>query len=188
MRLSQVSFAVLALTLFATGCSDPKAPSEANFRKVIVAQLASHPRCTIGLLGNSKVGSVITLPPHALSEEYEDLQVAGAVSIKEIPEPPHHQYGPGTWHEMTILDSGIWQDGKGFCYGNRVLDKIVRWTEPTAVQGVTVSEVTYHWKLQHAKWVPDRFLKAHYDKAEDDDKIALILNSDGWQVVPSGLF
>ncbi len=182
MRLLQVRLIVLATALSATGCSDPKAPTEANFRKVIEAQLASHPVCT---LEQARIGTVLTLPPDLLTQDYLDLQSAGAVSIKEIPAPPR---AAGTWHEMTVVKSDIWQEGKGLCYGERVLDKIVRWTEPTSLQGMTVSEVTIHWKLRPAKWVTERFLESHHEKMENDDRVTLVLNNDGWRIPEKGMF
>ena len=181
MRLSPVQFVMLAAPLFATGCSDPKAPTEANFRRVIGAQMANHPVCT---LPQATIGAVLTVPSDSPLQDYKDLQAAGAVSIKEIPAAR----GTSTWQEITVIKSDILREGKGLCYGERVLDKIVRWTEPTALQGMTVTEVTVHWKLRPGKWVTDRFLKSHNDKLENDDRVVLVLNNDGWRILERGMF
>jgi len=186
MRLAHSRFVLLALALATTSCSDPKSPSETNFRKAIDAYYATHPRCTMGLMGNAKVGQAVTLPPGSYDPTYVDLQAAGAVKIEEVPAPKSPNYqNQGPWHVVTILNEGIWKSGWGFCYGNYSISKIVQWSPPAAMDGLTVSQVKYQWKFIPAKWASEAFLKAHYAQLQGEDSATLVLMNDGWQI-PDG--
>ena len=182
---------VFALILSTSGCSDPKAPSETNFRKLIEANLAAHPMCDREGFETGKVGETQEFRPGILPQYVKDLEAAGVISIKEIPTPPHGSptLAPAVWHRIAIENSTGWQDGKGFCYAARSLEKIVHWTEPASVQGVTIANVTYRWKLVPEKWAPTSLIKSHFSQMEGEDQVPMILNNDGWQLVERrGLF
>lgn len=182
---------VLALILSASGCSDPKAPNEANFRKLIEAKLAARPMCDQEGFSAGKVGETRDFYPGNLPQPVKDLEAAGVISIKEIPTPPNASpfLAPGAWHRATIENATGWQDGQGFCYATQSLEKIVHWTEPASVQGITITNVTYRWKLVPEKWAPASLVKSHFTKMEGEGEVALVLNNDGWEIVkPQGLF
>ena len=80
---------------------------------------------------------------------------------------------------------------RGFCYGQKTVDTIVKWTEPAARGSVSQSEVTYTYKItKPAAWAerpevqqafPD--ILATLNGASKTTELAgLQLTSRGWEV------
>lgn len=93
-------------------------------------------------------------------------------------------------HPMTTF---FGQDQKEFCYGIPVLDEVVRFTEPANAFGMTVTEVTYRYRLTNIPgWamnpaVAQAFFLQNQLAAEarpQEAKMDLILTSDGWRSQP----
>ena len=178
---------ILAGVFTIASCSDPKAPKEENFRKAINAYFSSHQACTVGMMGDARVGETVTVAPASYDPTWVDLQAAGAIEIKEIPAPNTvYSLSKEPWHTVTILNNGMWQDKRGFCYGTYSVDKVTHWSEPSSFNGMTASRVSYQRKFTPAKWASEAFLKKHYTMTQNGDAVAApILMNDGWQV-PDG--
>jgi hypothetical protein len=168
------AFLLPTAALLLAGCSDPSAPTEANFRKAIEAALSSEPICETADINTMSAARRIDGPP---SDYYLTLQKLGLVEIrKNTPPFPDSD-------SVAIHDTGHWTDKKGFCLATRKLEKIVRWTEPATVDGMTVTRVTYEWSALPVDWATADIIKAlHFNPPQHDTReIVLTKMNDGWR-------
>lgn len=171
----KIRFWLPALALFLSGCSpDPLAPTEANFRKAVEAALTSDPICDTAGINNITAWRMLEGPP---TEYYLTLQRLGLIDIKK----DTSTFANG--NSVTIPDTSHWTEKKGFCIAAKKLEKIVRWTEPAAINGRTISEITYEWSAVPTQWTTNDILKAlnFSPPQHKTSEITLIKMSDGWR-------
>ena len=177
---------LLMVVLAVAGCSDPKAPSESNFKKALMSHFVAHPYCSSGsypMYPNLKAGEPITAESGKVDQRLLDLQANGDLDIKEIPATPgNERWGPR--HIITVVDNGHWITGKGFCLGIFTVEKVTRWSEPAPAPfgGVTISRVSYERQFKAEKWVPASLVKSWTEKAVGSKEAILVQMNDGWKV------
>lgn len=103
----------------------------------------------------------------------------------------------GKQFERADKNAGMSLGGGSYtslCSGKKEVVDIVRYSEPSAMMGQTISQVTYTYNITDlASWMRDpAFLKAYpvdlrAADAPVEAKMGLILMSDGWRV-PDSLF
>ena len=79
--------------------------------------------------------------------------------------------------------AGVWDEQNGFCVGRKRLHEVIRWTEPAAASGATITTVTYTWMLKDGpKWVkPDMFPDIDGIAEPVEREMVLVKTSDGWR-------
>jgi len=207
--MRRFQFAPLAGLVLLAACNSAKTPSDANFTKAINEYLAKHgATCTV-------IGQrfPIDLPQSEQSEQYgigsklAALQEAGLVDATETTAVVHGMLDPlrGSTppqavkrYELTAAGKkyfqqipGILGQASGFCYGQKSVDSIVKWTEPATVGTSSQTEVTYTYRIvDAADWaerpeVQQAFsdIRTTVNGASKTTEVAgLQLTSKGWEV------
>jgi len=162
---------ILAVGLFVlSACNDAKKPSNANFTTAINQYLAKHGQvCTsigrqfpvdvprLGQSDLSGLGAKLTALEQTglVSGTDTTAVVHGMLDPLRGPTPPQ----PVRRYELTAEGQkyfrqiqGIFGPSTGFCYGQKTVDSIVKWTEPEAALH-SQAEVTYTYKIVNlAAW------------------------------------
>ncbi|MFV8912109.1 DNA-directed RNA polymerase subunit beta [Enterobacter hormaechei] len=93
---------------------------------------------------------------------------------------------------LSATEKGVkakfWDKNNGACVGNKVVDEVKEWTEPSDNGGQKMTRVTYTWKLTDVPgWVDKKSFPAVFgmNKSEDDD-IILIKTNKGWKAQSFG--
>ena len=207
MRRSFV--ASLVALFFLAGCNNTKKPSNANFTKAINQYLAK-PDDACSSLGQTLPVNV-TVPEqkdqYGIGPELAALEEAGLVRSTNTTAAVHGMLDalrgstpPQPVKRYELTDQGkkyyrqipatFGQNGL-FCYGRETVDSIIKWTEPGTMEGATLSEVTYTYKIANlAPWAkqpdvqqafPD--LRQTLNEASKANQTAeLQLTNKGWQV------
>ncbi len=195
------------------GCAtDPREASEENFASVVQEGLVADPECLRGGSGwafpktvpsdsSATRNTFFVLPwenARDLPMRYAELVKAGLLSHHDgVPRPEFDQY------RLTPAGAQVYRTYEGplgragaFCYATRHVEEVVRYSEPADLFGQRVSEVTYTYTLQDvAPWAESPALQAALpalaQALSDRDTptegtAAVVLQSDGWQMLVSG--
>lgn len=199
----------LAAFFLLVACNDIKKPNAANFTKAINRYLAKHGQAcaSIGQTFPIDVPESEQKDQYGIAPEMAALEQAGMTHANNTtavvhgmldgvggPTPPQ----PVKRYDLTDegkknfrLTPGIFEKNGEFCYGEKVVDAIVKWTEPMTTGPYSESEVTYTYKLVNlAAWAvqpgvqrafPD--IRTTISGASKADQIAgLQLTNKGWEV------
>ncbi len=200
----------LAAFVLLTACNDIKKPrSSVNFTKAINQYLAKHGHACVSIgqtfpidVTESEQNSQYGIAPEMTALEQAGLVhasnttavVHGMLDGLRGPTPPQ----PVRRYELTAEGKkcfrqtpGIFEKNGEFCYGEKVVDSIIKWTEPMTTGPSSQSEVTYTYKLVNlAAWAeqpgmqrafPD--IRTTIGGASKADRIAgLQLTNKGWEV------
>lgn len=80
----------------------------------------------------------------------------------------------------------------GFCYGQKSVDSVVKWSQPVTADGRSQTEVTYTYKIMNlAAWSERSDIQQSFSDiratvtgvSKVNQAIGLQLTSDGWEVV-----
>ena len=201
--------ASIAGLLTLTACNDIKKPSDTNFRNAINQYLAKHGEaCTV--IGRQ---FPIDVPRSEQSEQYgigpklAALEQAGLVhatdtiavvhgmldSLRGAPPPQ-----PVKRYELTANGKKYFQhipgtlgQTSGFCYGQKRVDSIVKWTEPSMVGISSQTEVTYTYRIADAAaWSENPDVQQAFSDirttvngaSKATEVTGLQLTSKGWEV------
>lgn len=204
-RLLLISIVAL---LSLTACSDIKKPSDGNFTEAINRYLAKHGQAcvSIGQTFPIDVTESEQNDQYGIAPEMAALEQAGLVhgsntmavingmmgALGPTPPQPVKRYELTDEGEKYFRQTpGIFEKNGEFCYGEEVVDSIVKWTEPMTTGPSSQSEVTYTYKLVNlAAWAeqpgmqrasPD--IRTTIGGASKTDRIAgLQLTNKGWEV------
>jgi Inner membrane component of T3SS, cytoplasmic domain len=97
---------------------------------------------------------------------------------------------PGPF-DPTVIDltakgreEKVWDAAHGFCVGRRVVDEVVRWTEPSAQGGVQGIRIEYTWKLtDQPDWATEELFSEVAGFSRPVEAMAVASKqSDGWQI------
>jgi hypothetical protein len=207
MRFLSLTF--IASMLVLTACNSAKKPSDANFRKAINQYLAKHGEaCT--MIGREFPVDVTESEQRLQSDTASQMAVleqtglvrssnATAVVHEMLdalhgPTPPQ----PVKRYELTAEGQkyfqktpGIFGQTTSFCYGEKTVDSIVRWTEPSTMGAVTQTEVTYTYKIVDlAPWAKRSDVQREFGDvratvsgiSKSNEIIGLQLTNQGWEV------
>jgi hypothetical protein len=208
MRCFQLIFIIGLLAL--TACNSAKKANDANFTKAINVYLTNHgAACTV--IGRQ---FPIDLPQSEQIEHFgiepklAALEQAGLVQATETTAVVHGMLDPlrGSTPPQPVKRYELTTDGQkyfqqipgtlgqasGFCYGQKSVDSIVKWTEPTAEGSSPQAEVTYTYRIvDPASWakrpeVQQAFsdVRTTVNGASKTTEVAgLQLTSRGWEVL-----
>jgi hypothetical protein len=192
--------------LFLAACNSARKPSDANFATAINQYLATHGR-TCALIGNQFPADVPKAHASMLAPRLAALEQAGLVHGTDTTAVVHGMLDvlrgptapqPVRRYELTAEGQRYFQQTPGplgttysFCYGQKAVDSIVRWTQPTGTQSSSQSEVTYTYKLVDlAVWAqrpdmqqafPD--IQATISGASKANQVVgLQLTNEGWEI------
>jgi hypothetical protein len=163
MRCFQLIFIIGLLAL--TACNSAKKADDANFTKAINEYLRNHgAACTV--IGRQ---FPIDLPQSEQIEHFwiepklAALEQAGLVQATETTAVVHGMLDPlrGSTPPQPVKRYELTANGKkyfqqipgslgktgGFCYGQKSVDSIVKWTEPATMGTSSQTEVTYTYRI-----------------------------------------
>jgi len=161
----------IAGLLFLAACSVVKKPSDANFAKAINDYLTKHgAACTvIGRQFPIGVPRSEQIEQYGIGPKLAALEQVGLVQATETTAVVHGMLDslrgssplqPVKRYELTAegkkyiqqIPSTVGQSS-GFCYGQKSVDSIVKWTEPATVGAFSQTEVTYTYRIEDpASW------------------------------------
>jgi hypothetical protein len=151
---------LIALAVFAAGCSDPKAANEKNFKAAIQKSLdAEYPTCyvtanfpaTIGGVdvGGNKANFKALVSAGLLSEKEEPHEVEGWGRNKQIVvQPTFYLTDEGKKFYKADGAKTIMGDATGgFCFGKATVKEITEFTEPADIMGMRASQVMFTYMV-----------------------------------------
>jgi hypothetical protein len=86
---------------------------------------------------------------------------------------------------------GIFGQSAGFCYGDKTVDSIVKWTEPVTMGAGSQSEVSYTYKIANlAPWAERPDVQGEFGDirttvdgiAKSNEIAGLQLTNQGWEI------
>ena len=199
----------IAALLSLTACSDIKKPGDANFTKAVNQYLAKHGHACVSIGQTFPIDVPVSeqKDQYGIAPEMAALEQAGLVHASNTTAVVHGMLdglrGPTPPQLVKRYDltdegkkyfrqaSGIFEKNGEFYYGEKVVDSIVKWTEPMSTGPYSESEATYTYKLVNlAAWAeqpgmqrtfPD--IRTTIGGASKTDQIAgLQLTNKGWEV------
>jgi hypothetical protein len=199
----------IAGLLALVACNSAKKPSDANFTKAINDYLTKHGEvCTV--IGRQ---FPIDIPRSEQSEQFgigpklSALEQAGLVHATDTTAVVHGMLDPlrGSTPPQPVKQYELTADGKkyfqqipgtvtpasGFCYGQKVVDSIIRWTTPQTGGSPSAAEVRYTYRVVNlAPWAERSDVQRAFPEipttlngaSKVDQVVGLELTSNGWAV------
>lgn len=199
----------IAGCLFLTACNNVKKPSDANFTKAINQYLAKHGEACTPISRQFPVD----IPESEQKDQYgigpqvAALEQAGLVHASNTTVVVHGMLDAlrGSTPPQPVKRYVLTAEGKkyfrqspdlfgqtgSFCYGQKTVESIVKWTEPMTMGTYSQTEVTYTYKIINlAGWAqrPDvqrvfSDVRGTVSAASKTNQIAgLQLTNKGWEV------
>lgn len=148
--------------LFVAGCKTTTAPNEVNFTKAINEYLASHGEvCTA--IGIQFPVDIPIAQSGGIGSQLAVLGQAGLVHATDTTAvvPGMFDALRGSTPPQRVKRYELTEEGKkyfrtmpgtigtttGFCYGQKRVDSIEKWTKPEMLGGSSQTEVTYTYKI-----------------------------------------
>ncbi len=204
--MRRLTIIALAASLMLDGCSSEKKPNAANFTKAINQYLAKHRQeCTyFAQTFPIDVPASELKAPFGTAPQMTALERAGLVRGSDTTAVIHGMMGalgasaprPVRRYDLTDegrkyfqVKPGMLGQSSAFCYGQEQVDSIVKWDEPTAQDGTSITEVTYTYKFrQLGGWAkqPDveqafPAIKSTLDQAGTNQVVEVHLTNNGWE-------
>ncbi len=203
--MHRLSLIFLAGTVFFTGCENAKKPSDSNFRKAVNQYLGSHGKACMWIGGPfpidvSQAGQKLE---SGIGGQMAVLEAAGLVRSSDMVAPAPGIFGPGAPRRVKRYQPtevgkkylqqapGVFGQIVGFCYGDKTVDSIVKWTEPVAMGGGSQSEVSYTYKIANlAPWAERADIQREFGDvrttvngtSKSIEIAGLQLTNQGWEV------
>lgn len=213
-RIQTLLGSVCILSMLWIGCAtDPREASGENFASVVQEGLSAHPMCLGGgsgwvfpksvlsdsILARSSGWGLTWYRTQDVREQFAALADAGLLSRHDgVPRPGYAEYRLTPVGEQAYRTYEESLDGRAgaFCYATPHVEEVVRYSEPADLLGQRVSEVTYTYTLQDvAPWaegpalqemVPSLAQTLSNRDTPTEGTAAVVLQSDGWQMLVSG--
>lgn len=207
MRFLSLPFIACMLAL--TACNSTKKASETNFKKAINEYLAKHGEaCTvIGRQFPIDVPRSEQVEQYGIAPKLVALEQVGLLHASDTTVVVHGMLDPlrGSGPAQHVKRYELTEAGKkyfqqipgmlgqtnGFCYGQKSVDAIVKWTEPVSIGASSQTEVIYTYKIVDvAPWTQSPgVLQAFPDirttvngASKTTEVVGLQLTSKGWEV------
>jgi hypothetical protein len=193
--------AIASCAVLLSACGEnPKAPSKANFTKAINAHFADPARCTsVDLPYRYSSDSPDTKTfrvPKTVADRWSWMAVLAKRGLF-ITKPYTERFGDGgldytitdqglKWHRLATRQNLFMGEVKVpvLCIGHREVVGIDRFTEPTAVMGMTITQVRYRYRLaDQPSWLPqiaELLPNLPVGDAIEADT-TLVLTNNGWE-------
>lgn len=188
-----------------TACNGSKRPSDDNFREAINQYLAKHGRtCTwIGRPFPVDVSESDQKLQSGTGAQMAVLEATGLVRSTDAVAAAPGIFGPGIprrvkRYEPTEVGKkylqevpGIFGRSAGFCYGDKAVDSIVKWTEPVTTGAYSQTEVSYTYKIANlAPWAERSDVEREFGDirttvngiSKSNETAGLQLTNRGWEV------
>jgi hypothetical protein len=207
MRFFQLVSIAGLLALIA--CNSSKTPSDTNFSKAINEYLAKHGQaCTvIGRQFPIDVTRSEQSEQYGIGPKLAALEQAGLVDATDTTAVVHGMLDPlrGSTPPQPVKRYELTASGKkyfrqipgtlgqtsGFCYGQKSVDSIVKWTDPGPVGTSSQTEVTYTYRIvDPASWAERQEVQLVFSdirttvngESKTTEVAGLQLTSTGWEV------
>ena len=212
MKVAKAVFCISILVNLITGCDNSKTANDDNFKKAIAAVL---PEQQLNCFSSGKIGSSsafsesvpidfpLDLAKGEEPSEIKALVKAGVLATSEVIVPRYLIFSsgkvPGTRYSLTKSSENFFKKnlfslgskGKnGFCFGETEIDKVINFTEPADVNGTTVSQVKYTYKIKNLpSWMEDSEIQSLLPEVQKmvqtknspaENTIVLALTNKGW--------
>jgi hypothetical protein len=204
-----LSLAFIASMLALSACNSTKKPSDSNFRKTINQYLAKHGEaCT--MIGREFPVDVTEAEQRLQSDTATQMAVleqAGllrssnttavvhgmldALQDSTRPQPVKRYKLTAEGQKYFHKTRGIFGQMASFCYGEKTVDSIVKWTEPATIGAATQTEVTYTYKIADlAPWAERPDVQREFGDvratvsgiSKSNEIVGLQLTNQGWEV------
>ena len=168
---------LIVLMAFSSACSNRKAATKSNFETALNKRFQKEKECM----------ALMAFPDDAFGSmaAFDALTDAGMLTKT--------QNGQKVHYDLSTKGREFWKAKNGgygqFCYGERTVTEIERFTEPSDMGGVHVSNVTYKYKVINiadwAKLAPVQktfpYMKTQIDSdsAPNEEQQPLFLMNDG---------
>jgi len=197
------SFSLFLLTgvVALTACDSARKPSDGNFRNAIDQYLVKHGKaCTwIGRPFPVDVTESELNLQSGAAPRMAVLEAAGLVRSSDTVAATPGVFGPGAPRRVKRYEptdagkayfrqvSVVLGQSAGFCYGEKTVNSIVKWTEPTSSQ----AEVTYTYKIANlAPWATRADIQREFGDvraivngiSKSNQIAGLQLTNQGWEV------
>jgi hypothetical protein len=202
--MRRFSLIYLAGALFLTACDNARKPSDGNFRKAIDQYLSKHGKaCTwIGRPFPIDVSESEQNFRSGTGAQMAVLEAAGLVGSSDTVVPTPGILGPGAPRRVNRYQPteaakkylqqapGIFGESAGFCYGDKMVDSIVKWTEPVTMGAYSQTEVTYTYKIANlAPWAEQSDVQREFGDirttvngiSKSNEIAGLQLTNQGWE-------
>jgi len=203
--MRRFSLIFLAGVVALTACDSASKPSDGNFRRAIDRYLEKHGKaCTwIGRPFPVDVSESEQKLQSGTGPQMATLEAAGLVRSSDTIAVAPGIFGPGAprrakRYEPTEAGERYLQQvpavlgqSAGFCYGDKTVDSIVKWTEPIATGPYSQSEVTYTYKIANlAPWAERSDIQREFGDvrtivngiSKSNEIAGLRLTNQGWEV------
>lgn len=201
-RLSRTVLSVVALTVIAAGCSDPKEVSKNNFRNVLQKHYDASPECTLATIHEFPLEvQANTGSEKAQLKAMAQVGLLKAVRFqKEI--EPLFSWGKHTKQMTDFVRYELTEEGRKFvkhdtsfvggtelCFGKRHVTEVTSFTEPGDMMGMKVSHVRYTYEIVSLEeWTRNALVQGAFggiknvlQKPEGEASATLVLTGDGWK-------
>lgn len=208
MRKSQLVSGIALTGLIGCGlvaCGSKKDANKSNFKAAIQAELDKDPVCIAATLpddtpswnGQLKTNDQLEpLMQAGLVKRTQRMMARSPMDVEFEDKRPKEVQG----YRYEVADNAkkyvqqvrtLGGHSPELCYGKKKVEDIVRYTEPSAAMGMTVSQVTYTWRLvDSADWARNPGIEKQYYTEQflnaanqpQEAKIGLALSNDGWHV------
>ncbi len=195
--------------LFLAACNNVKKPNAENFTKAIDQYLVKHGEACTSISHQFPVD--IPKPEqkdqYGIGPQMAALEQAGLVHSSDTTAVVHGMLDPlrGSTppqpvkrYELTMEGKKYFRQAPGllgqtssFCYGQKRVDSIVKWTEPMTMGAYSQTEVTYTYKIVNlAGWAQRPDVQHAFSDVRDTVNAAsrtnqiagLQLTNQGWEV------
>jgi len=189
------------------GCSDPKAATKSNFKKVAEAyyqdqanqklcfKLPDNDELLLGFFGSvpEDRGAIVASTDHTTYKELESLTKHALLTreTRALQESKMFGKSPVSYrYKLTEKSKPYLGGSEGtLCYAKLKLLSVKEFTAPAQLFGKTISEVTLVLRYDDvADWMQDKDIQANFLrkvidlKAPKELKKTFILMNDGWQI------
>ncbi len=202
-------FVSIAALLALIACNGTKKPSDANFRTTINRYLAKHGEACTGI-GRQFPVDISDAEQRLHSDAASQMAVleqAGLVHSSNTTAVIHGMLDAlrGPTPPQSVKRYDLTADGRryfrqradtlgqtaSFCYGEKTVDSIVKWTEPVTVGATTQTEVTYTYKIANLPpWATRVDIQRQFGDvrvivngiSKSNEIAELQLTNQGWEV------
>jgi hypothetical protein len=205
----QHTLLLVACFLSLSACNSARKPNSANFANAINQYLAKHGEvCTsIGRQFPIDVPASAPRSQYGFEPQLTALQQAGLVSESDTTAVVHgmldalrgsSQPQPVRRYQLTADGlkyfqqvPGAFGSTGGLCYGQKIVDSVVKWSDPVTMNGSSQTEVTYTYKIANlAPWAARSEVQRAFPDigatvggiSKTNETAGLQLTNAGWEV------
>jgi hypothetical protein len=204
------SFVLISCLFFLFGCNSARKPNSTNFTRTIDQYLEKHGQTCTSPGHEFPIDIPRSAPKgqYGLDPQLAALRAAGLVSEADTtavvhgmldtvrgttPPQPVRRYQPTAEGQKYLREvpAAFGKTG-GFCYGQKSVDSVVKWSEPVTADGSSRTEVTYTYNIVNlAAWAERSDIQQSFSDiratvtgaSKMNQTIGLQLTNEGWEVV-----